>query len=414
MKLSKRNNKIVITLIIIGVFLSSINFVFAEENDEYLVSSKKFLSERDFDNSVSTDIADVSKELILEIDTKKIKETLDNGTILYMGDVKSDIDLIEIGNRLGEVYEPQEKTELEALQGAYLTYDNQGGYNITEIIAEIVEPCDESGDKKVDISKKVLKETLNEITRNSKVDLEKICLEEDAAKRDLSKLELSNTAIGQLQSGSIVASSFMDKSATYILYGMVGTTTVCEYGNTSWGELSRSKVTGYVAKIKTKNSITYDALYGSIIVDPNSKFKVIQYNAKLGVPANSRYTLLEPSFLKSGDKTTNVSVGISAGEGGGSVGLTYSYTYDANGQDIINNTGNKYTDWWKCMPISPVKDASYKVNPSVIIKANDGKTSTATGYVYLSYQTVKGLAGTFTCDTDKKITLKFKNHTEAS
>lgn len=367
----------------------------------------------DLEKTEDTDIAEIPKDIVLKSSAEDLKETLDNGTVLVVDDATSISDIKSIGNLLDENYLPDKRQPLQAMQGIYLTSDEQGGYNISELIAEIVPPCKENSDKSVDVSTKELQSTLDHIIKNDKIDMTEIYYDVETRKTDIAKFKnLSKTHMAQLQAGSITGNSFMDKTSNFNLYGFTGTKVVAGYTkkDANWVKASTTKVTGYLAKVKTTGNTTYDAFQGVVTVSPTTKFKVSQYNTKLATPQNTRYTTLEESFLKSGSKTFTVKLDLSASQGGAGASVGYTYTFNPDGQNITNHIGNKYTQWWQAYPASPKKGASYRIQPSMIIKAANGKTTTATAYVTLSYQKLTGLAGTYKSDTDKTITLNFKNH----
>lgn len=238
---------------------------------EDTVSVEEVSTSAKLESITEADVVGISKDVFIESDESSIKEILDNGAVFVLNDVRTDEELAKIAKHLDEEVAIQSKGELQQLQGVYISSDGQGGYNVSEVIAEIVPEYNEEKDALVNIPQDSLKTVLNAAVENETLNPEEIYYSVEDNKINAEKFEkLTQDELVQLQASSITANSFMDKTTTFNLYGYTGTTTVTAYSKVEdyYIKASSTKVTGYVAKVKTSGTTTYDAIYAVVTVDP--------------------------------------------------------------------------------------------------------------------------------------------------
>ena len=64
---------------------------------------------------------------------------------------------------------------------------------------------------------------------------------------------------------------------------------------------------------------------------------------------------------------------------------------------------------WTCIP-SEKKNASWKINPGILLKKTDGKNNSVTAKAYVSYFQLHGDVRTYTIKDTVSCEIEFKNH----
>ena len=90
-----------------------------------------------------------------------------------------------------------------------------------------------------------------------------------------------------------------------------------------------------------------------------------------------------------------------------------TYTYNPDSLLVTPMCGEKYIKTWKCQPYSNVKNRSWKIRPSILLKKTDGKTSKVTATLYVDYFKLSGGLRTYTMSSKASCKISFKNHKKA-
>lgn len=279
-----------------------------------------------------------------------------------------------------------------------------GEYMITPVTADIIN-CDNS---KTDLNKIKAGINPNEIYTE--------------VQNDISDLEIFDNLSGnekiKLQTSTAIGNSFADASVFKYFYkkgSSNGTGTEYKYSTadsiSGWAKLGSIKILGYAIKVKTVKNKTYDNVY-SVVTASGLSNKFVHYYTYNMKATSANTEILDETYLNGDSQskvTTTIGTNVSS-DGKSTITTQTSYSYNPNGQRIINSFGERYVKTWTADPNSKVKNASWKINPSILVSNSNGKNNNTSIYLYVSAFRVGGGIRHYTIDNKAGVVLKFKNH----
>ncbi len=131
------------------------------------ISSADVSTGKELTQMGNIEAATVKKELITSQNVPRLKEALDNGTILAVNNLDEN-EAVRIAKTFGISYEPTEAADTQALQGILIRADLDGAYQIEEVVAEIVQRTDDE----TALNQRQMEEQLSAIREDEMIDVE--------------------------------------------------------------------------------------------------------------------------------------------------------------------------------------------------------------------------------------------------
>ncbi len=229
---------------------------------------------------------------------------------------------------------------------------------------------------------------------------------------------IENTALATLQGSTSIGSAFMDNDKFVYFYkkgSSGGTGTEYKYSEensiSGWTKMGSLSFSVYAIKIKTQGTATYDNVFSVTIATAYQDKWVTEFRNGISVTESTKNKIIDYTE-PNGNANASVSGSVGTGvDSNGNVTLTYStsYSYNPNGMDITTTLFSNRARW-TCEPLSGKKNASWKINPGILLKKTDGTTNSVTAKSYVSYFQLSGGVRTYTIEDTISCGITFKNH----
>ncbi len=355
------------------------------------------------------DAISLTEDIITNSDIDIMMEILDNGTDIAV----AGSDINEIASLFDCVYDEMSN---QNLVGCYLRSVGSETM-LTPITAAVVY---ESGKELSEEECDAENSRLSMILTGKELDVSESIEVLSGVKADSEILgQLSKKELASLQASTPLGTSYKDSSTFCYFYkegSANGTGTTYAYdgaeSKSGYVKLGSIRVTGYLIKVKTVGTKTYDNIYSIVTASglSNKFVKYYQYNMEL---MSSNASILDETWLDGGTKPT-VSTSLASGfssDGKSTITSSTSYSYNPNGQNILNALGNNNIKTWKATPASNVENGSWKISPSITVLNNSGTTSNTTVHMYVNSFQLSGGVRTYTSGSRVQANFTFRNHT---
>lgn len=399
------------TVFIAMILICSANIIcYAEEKDleeDEAIKTAYIDSEGQFNNLIEHDVDLVCCDDINDNNIDILKEYIDNGTDVFTDNTNT--------SELSDVFDSsyaQIETEDDCIGNYIQTFGN--GYVITPITVDVInedtgETVDISNNDLIDIKNSIDYQQLNNDLQMDIYDSEFL---NSVSDKDLAILQTS-TVIGNSYTECKVFRYFLKKGSE------TGTGTTYQYNTSSnvsgWSCIGSIRINGYAVKIKTVSTKTYDDIYAVVTASSTGKKYVARYKFGMNVYGNATNTtdILDETYLK-GDSNETVSTSIATGfssDGKSTITNTTSYSYNPNGQRIVNYFGEEKERQWTAYPKSTkCEPASWKITPSISVCNTKGTTTNTKINMYVNDFQLQGSVRSYTIQSTCITGMIFKNH----
>lgn len=376
-----------------------------EENE--VIKTAYIDSEGQFNNVIENDVDLVCCDDINDNNIDILKEYIDNGTDVFTDNTNT--------SELSDIFDSsyaQIEAEDDCIGNYIQTLGN--GYVITPITVDVInedtgETVDISNNDLMDIKNSIDYQQLNNDLQMDIYDSEFL---NSVSDKDLAILQTS-TVIGNSYTECKVFKYFLKKGSE------TGTGTTYEYNTSSnvsgWSCIGSIRINGYAVNIKTVSTKTYDNIYAVVTASSTGKKYVARYKFGMNVYGNATNTtdILDETYLK-GDSNETVSTSIATGfssDGKSTITNTTSYSYNPNGQRIVNYFGEEKERQWTAYPKSTkCEPASWKITPSISVCNTKGTTTNTKINMYVNDFQLQGSVRSYTIQSTCITGMIFKNH----
>lgn len=111
-------------------------------------------------------------------------------------------------------------------------------------------------------------------------------------------------------------------------------------------------------------------------LDAEANYQVTKYKVRMSSPQ----TIMDASYLNS-NTTSSVTVGGTIGFQGdeltGGINACYTYEYNTNSQEILNNLPVGPNQYWQAEVVKPELDETWRLDPAIRIKNENDSTLTS-------------------------------------
>ncbi len=229
---------------------------------------------------------------------------------------------------------------------------------------------------------------------------------------------IEDTILATLQGSTSIGSAFIDNDKFVYFYkkgSANGTGTTYQYSQKSsisdWTKMGSLSFSVYAIKIKTLENVTYDNIFSVTIATAYQDKYVKEFRNGISVTESTKNKIIDYTE-PNGNANASVSGSVGTGvDSSGNLTSTYttSYSYNPNGMDITTTLFSSRVRW-TCEPLSNKDNASWKINPGILLKKTDGKTNAVTAKSYVSYFKLSGGIRTYTIEDTISCGITFKNH----
>ena len=391
--------------------LSIVNFnggilqknVKGEENTQNYVEIDENITIQDVSDEVKDDIqAIVISDNIENQDVRQLNEVMDNGTGIIVDNMNiSDVQ---------EYFGADGTSEYENEIGCYVYKDGED-VNVIPIEASIV--VDEN------LKENVTDSDYRKLKNKVEIDYEQV-IEDYSNLSNAEKISnVEKEALPALQGSTDIGSAFVDSNKFVYFYkkgDCGGTGKTYKYSRKSkldsWSVMGTLSFSIYAIKVKTAGNKTYDNVFAVTITTPCEGKAVAKYYNGISFNEDKKCSIIdytEPDG--NADESVSGSIGTGIDSNGGVTNTyTISYSYNPGGM-LITPKLYKNRVRWICDPMSDRKwNKSWKINPGILLKKSNGKSSEVTVTSYVSYFQIFGGVRTYTIEKTVSCSIKFKNH----